>query len=103
MLRIHDRRFLRAQPKEVGIEHFHARQVGGASYIIAIVDPVGRFSGRRQFLDRNVVDKLDTIAQVRPELVDVACARDTQRHADNGNVVGRNLIQVRCHLTTIQL
>ena len=88
MLRIHDRRFLRALPKKLGVEHLHVRQVGGRSHIVGMAQAIAAFPASDEFLLGQASDRFGPAAEIVPELLYGPRPGDTQCHSDNGNVAG---------------
>ena len=98
VLGVHDRRFLRTEAEEIRVEHLHVGHVRGPAHIMRIIDRCAVGGGGRDFLGRQVADGFDAVADVRPEALDIACPRRTQRHPHDGNVVRRDCGWRRIHV-----
>ena len=85
MLRIHDGCISRAEAEEGCIEHGDVVEQRGSLDVVRVGQLLWRRAGGEQFRIGAVADGLDAIAQVLPELGDVAGAGKTACHADDRN------------------
>jgi hypothetical protein len=92
VLRIHDGRLLAAKCEEIGIEQFHAAEVGGAGDIVSVGQLFCRFSRRQELLARERADGFHAARKIAPELLDRIGARHAKSHANNGNVGHRGFL-----------
>ncbi len=68
MLRVHDRRFLRAEPEEFGVEHRQVVEHGRRLHVVRMFEQFGGDAGRREIGIRELPHRFDAVAQVLPEL-----------------------------------
>lgn len=103
MLGIHDCRFLGAEPKKLGVEHFHVRQFGGARHVVLTADALWRLAGLNQFIGADVSDQFHAAAQICPELARITCARNAQRHTDDCDIVLSHVLTAIQHDVSLNL
>ena len=85
MLRIHDRGIPRAQPEEGRIETIDVIKDRRGPDVFRI-SKIRRGRARRdQLLIVKRADRFDAVAQIPPELTDIACSGESARHSDYGD------------------
>ncbi len=87
VLRVHDRRFLRAEAEELAVEHLETVEHRGGRHIIAVVQPVRRLAGGGQILGAQPADRLHAVAKIAPVFLERLRAGNMRGHADDRNVV----------------
>ena len=85
MLRIHDPALLGRQSEELRIEVLHVVQDAGRLDVTRVLQSLRRLAIRQQFFVTQLSNRLHSVYEVVPELVNVARARHSQADADNRN------------------
>ncbi|RYE86348.1 MAG: hypothetical protein EOO78_37220, partial [Oxalobacteraceae bacterium] len=73
LLRVHELGLACRHAEELGVEHLEAGQHRGGLDIVLVGDHRAVDAGRGQLLVADRVDRIDTVAQVAPELVEIVC------------------------------
>ena len=87
MLRIHRRRLARRNPEKARVEQIHIRQRAFCFYIIGLLQEFRIYAGLQQLFVAEKRNRLNPVANIAPEFVNVVGAGETSRHADDGNCV----------------
>ena len=85
VLRVEDGGVARAEPEESGIEEFDPLERRPRPDVVRVAEQLWVFASRNQLLVGIAAHRLDAAAQIAPELPDIARARDTRSHPDNGD------------------
>ena len=86
VLRIHDRRVLRAEAEVRGVEHLHVLEHDARLDVIRLAEELARHAGGFELFVAERAHRFDAVAHVAPVLRRVARARKTARHPDDGDV-----------------
>lgn len=90
MLRIKNRRVFRAVPKKTRVKTSDVRQIAGCSDVIWVRQFIRIDSSGEELLVRWSTNAFHTIAQVPPELVQIAATGKSAGHTDDRDIRRRN-------------
>src|SRR5690606_35365899 len=86
MRRIHDRRIAGAETEEGGVKLVSVIEHRTRLHVVRIVECAAINTSGQQLFITKATDRLDAMAEVRPEFIDGRGARKARGHADNGDV-----------------
>ena len=95
VLGVHDRGLFQREAEELGVEPLEPVEDRGGGHEIRLTHPGGAFAIGQQFLDRQVPDRFDAVAQIGPECRHIRRAGQMRRHAgDRNGVFGQGSLEV---------